>query len=168
MKKLLTLLLLCITLALQAAPDSSSCQSNVAHTQVGVREVGRNNDGPEIRQYLKSVGINQPVPWCAAFVRWCFDQCHIPVTGNAWSPSWFPAAKTIYRQGKGQTPQNGDVFGLYYPKLKRIGHVGFIIGWQGNHAVTIEGNTNAAGSRDGNVVAKKRRLKSQIFAVSRW
>ena len=47
-------------------------------------------------------------------------------------------------------PQPGDVFLLYYPALKRYAHTGFVLEVRDNGAcVTIEGNTNDGGSRDG-------------------
>lgn len=38
-----------------------------------VREVGGNNRGPRIREYLDNVGIAVDAPWCAAFVAYCAD-----------------------------------------------------------------------------------------------
>lgn len=39
---------------------------------------------------------------------------------------------------------------------------------EGNFTITVEGNTNEAGSREGDGVYRKRRLKNQIYKISRW
>ena len=69
-----------------------------------------------------------------------------------------------------KTPGKADVFGIWFQNLNRIAHVGFIDEWKDDCAfcITVEGNTNDEGSREGDGVYKKRRLKSQIYKVSRW
>jgi hypothetical protein len=49
--------------------------------------------------------------------------------------------------------------------MKRIAHVGFIDGLKGKFVSTVEGNTNAQGSRDGNGVFRRLRPKLAIYAV---
>ena len=169
-KNILTLIF-CLLIPFSALPVGGIREKVVEKytSQIGVRETDGNNNGKEIRSYLKSTGFNYPVPWCAAFVCWVLTACDLPNPQSAWSPSWFPKSKTIYRYGKGQTPQTADVFGIYYNRLNRIGHVGFIDHWgEGSYCITVEGNTNTAGSREGDGVHKKRRLKRQIDKVSRW
>ena len=65
-------------------------------------------------------------------------------------------------------PLTGDVFGLYFPEKKRIAHVGFIDKWDGTWLVSVEGNTNVSGSREGDGVYRKRRLTRSIFKVARY
>jgi hypothetical protein len=65
-------------------------------------------------------------------------------------------------------PLTGDVFGLYFPEKKRIAHVGFIDKWDGNWLVSVEGNTNVSGSREGDGVYRKRRLTRSIYKVARY
>jgi hypothetical protein len=141
-------------------------------SQIGVSEDLGANDAYAIRGYLLSTGFDYPVPWCAAFVSWCHTLSGIENPRSAWSPAWFPAKYTIYIRGRprpGAEPGKGDVFGLYYNNLGRIGHVGFIDEWPpGEYCITVEGNTNSAGSREGDGVHRKRRLKKQIYKVSRW
>lgn len=66
------------------------------------------------------------------------------------------------------TPTTGDIFGLYFPEKKRIAHVGFIDFWDGNWLITVEGNTNDSGSREGHGVYKKRRMVKSIYKVARY
>jgi len=176
-----TIILLSCTLALPTVSldstrtafySSDSLRLEVAKTytaQIGVRETLGNNDSHEIREYLSVAGFSYPVPWCAAFVAWTLTEHHIKNPKSAWSPSWFPRSKTIYTKGKGRTPRTADVFGIYYSRLKRIGHVGFIDKWtDASYCITVEGNTNSYGSREGDGVLRKRRLKEQIDKVSSW
>lgn len=141
-----------------------------ATSQLGVYEETGKNDGVMVERYLRSVGLSKGNPWCAAYVSWVLQQDCIPNPKSGWSPSWFPDSRTIYVRGteKKGTPQKGDVFGIYFSSKKRVAHVGLILDWSGDYVVTIEGNTNEAGSREGDGVYKKRRLKRQIYAVSSW
>ena len=44
----------------------------IATSQLGVQEEPRgSNDGPEVSQYLKAVGLAPGYSWCMAFVYWC-------------------------------------------------------------------------------------------------
>lgn len=147
--------------------DKQGCVKGTYTTQLGVVEHG-NNTGPEIEQYIKATGFDQPIPWCAAFVSWVLNQCQVDNPASAWSPDWFPDSHTIYKQGRGREPAPGDVFGIYFTSKNRIAHVGFIHSWGDRYAITVEGNTNGAGSREGHGVFRKRRLKRQIYKVSRW
>lgn len=45
-----------------------------ALTQIGVHEQGGNNRGPEVDQFLASIGLGPGYAWCAAFVYYCFRQ----------------------------------------------------------------------------------------------
>jgi hypothetical protein len=139
-------------------------------SQVGVREITGTNDGKEVEKYLRFSGLGKGNPWCAAFVGWCFHTAGVKAITSAWSPAWFPAEKIVYTRGlkTSYQPQSGDVFGIWFKRLGRIAHVGFVDSWQGDVVMTVEGNTNSEGSRDGDGVYKKRRLKSQIYQVSRW
>jgi hypothetical protein len=137
-----------------------------------VREATGHNDGARVVEYLKSAGLKQGNPWCAAFVCWTFEKAGVKAIKSGWSPAWFPADKTIYKRGadRNKPPDRGDVFGIWFAKQKRIAHVGFIDNWIDGESkcITVEGNTNEAGSREGDGVYRKRRLKSQIYKISRW
>ena len=136
--------------------------------EIGVREKTGNNDGQRVELYLASCSLKKGNPWCAAFVTWTFKQTGIKAVVSGYSPAWFPAKNVIYQNGKGN-PQTADVFGIYFSNKGRIAHVGFIDEWDtGNYCMTVEGNTNEAGSREGDGVYRKRRLKKQIYKVSRW
>jgi hypothetical protein len=137
-------------------------------SQIGVRELTGNNDGKEVEMYLKSVGLGKGYAWCAAFVCWSIQQGGIYSPKSAWSPAMFPNSRVKWRRnqpGRYQ-PLQGDVFGLYYANLKRVGHVGFVDRWGDKEVHTVEGNTNQAGSREGDGVYRKIRLTRQIYIIS--
>lgn len=145
--------------------------SEIYSKEIGVRERTGNNDGQRVEEYLRSCNLKKGNPWCAAFVTWTFKQAKVDAIVSAYSPSWFPNKSTIYTRGsKGnKTPQKADVFGIYFSNKGRIAHVGFIDVWGDNsYCITVEGNTNDEGSREGDGVYRKRRLKSQIYKVSRF
>ncbi len=54
----------------------------IARNQVGVLEKSNRNDGKRIAEYLRSVGINSPAPYCAAGVYYCFCMAKDEVGGN--------------------------------------------------------------------------------------
>lgn len=119
--------------------------------------------------FLRSTGLGKGYAWCAAFVTYCHMKNGLPSPqlAPAWAAAWFPE----YRLIKNENALPGDVFGIYYVKMKRIGHVGFIDeSWNNdsNNIITVEGNTNGDGSREGDGVYRKRRSKKQIKSVSRW
>lgn len=160
MKRIVACLLLC----LMATLGPSQRALMVAETQVGKMEVG-NNGGLAILPYQLSTSIKPGEPWCSAFVYWCHIRAGVSIPGPArsyaWSPTWFKSHLV-------DEPASGDVFGIYFKELGRIGHVGIVSKVDGSFIETIEGNTNADGSREGNGVWKKRRLKRQIRSYSRW
>ncbi|MES2386474.1 MAG: CHAP domain-containing protein [Bacteroidota bacterium] len=109
--------------------------------------------------------------WCAAFCHWSFSACHAPRMRSAWAPAWFPDDKVIYRRGSkvNGVPLPGDLAGFAW-NGGRIAHIGIIEQWSESSAaiITIEGNTNNAGSREGDGVYRKRRPKSQVSLVADW
>jgi len=153
-------------------------------SQIGVRERGI-NAGSQVEEYLHYVNLGRGQPWCAAFVCWVFGQAGIENPRTAWSPDLFPLAKIIWskayayptRQITGNrqpdsyrvtTPGTGDIFGLFFPEKNRIAHAGFIDQWDGTWLITVEGNTNMEGSREGDGVYRKRRLVRSIYQVARY
>lgn len=150
----------------------SNCLKQTYESQIGVLEATGNNDGYQVEQYLQSAGFGSGYAWCASFVNWVLIQCCLNTPKSpAWSPVWFPASKVIYSRDKQNnlSPSTSNVFGIYFANLKRIAHVGFIDSWNtGDWTVTVEGNTNLAGSREGDGVYRKKRLKRQIYQVSDW
>lgn len=157
-------------LLLHTAGLSQSRVVETYHSQVGVREATGHNDGFQVEQYLKAVKLGKGYAWCAAFVKWTFDQCGIHTTINAMALSTHRPGHFVYYKGtKILEPVAGDVFTLFYPKLGRIGHTGFYdAGINTKIYRSVEGNTNAAGSREGDGVYIKYRSYKATFSINRW
>ena len=135
---------------------------DTALSQIGVREATGKNDGKAVEKYLKVCGLGKGYAWCAAFISWVYKVNKVSEFKTAWAPGWFPKTKTV----KHDLAEPGDVFGIWINN--RIGHVGLVYVWGDKVVRTIEGNTNDAGSREGDGVYEKRRLRRQIYAVSKW
>ena len=138
-------------------------------SQLNVRESAP-NQGYMVDKYLHSVGVYSPAPWCAAFVSYNLQQLNIPNPNSAWSPNYALDKDVIYKAKKQtSTPLAGDVVTYYYPSLKRVGHVGFYcLKDVSGYIITIEGNTNGGGSREGDGVYKKKRELGKIYAITRY
>lgn len=148
---------------------------NAARTQVGVRETSE-NQGEGIAKYWTATnygtGYAERQPWCAAFVCWCVQQSGIfseadrPKSAAAfkeggfekWARSKAPKVTLTTRPTKITT---GDLV------IFSFSHIGIATGdsdASGKFA-TIEGNTNPAGSREGNGVWEKTRPISQVRSI---
>jgi len=124
-----------------------------------------------VDQYLASVNFTPGYAWCAAFVSWVYQKNGVVNPKSAWVPSWFNKNNIIWQRNNGlknQMPQPGDVFGLYYSDKKIIGHIGFIHRFGDLITITVEGNTNNAGSSEGDGVYLKRRPTRQIYTIARY
>ncbi|NPV12664.1 MAG: peptidoglycan-binding protein [Ignavibacteria bacterium] len=136
-----------------------------ASQYIGVREATGNNDGYEVEMFLASAGLRGQYPWCGAFVTFVHKKCGYEVPNSpAWAPSWFKSSKVI----SPDKVVGGEVFGIYYQSKKRIAHVGICEKIKSNVVITIEGNTNEMGSREGDGVYKKRRPVRTINKFARW
>jgi len=140
----------------------------VARNTIGLRE-GPGNSGAVVDEILATVGLEgSRAPWCAAWVVYVGDKAFgkqaNPFPRSAWSPAF--VVKPTWDRGKGATPGPADAFGIYFQSLRRVAHTGLIERIEGKMAVTIEGNTNDNGSRDGDGVYRKRRPLCTMLARS--
>lgn len=151
-------------------PNSSPSITTAYLSQLGVREATGHNDGKQVEKYLRAVGLGKGYPWCAAFVRWCYDTAGIKTKINGAAASAHNPNNLVYYKSKQhQEPQPGDVFTLWYTQLNRIGHTGFYHKTVNSTIYeSIEGNTNEAGSREGDGVYKKYRSLRATYSISRW
>ena len=127
----------------------------IAEKEIHVREQGR-NAGPRVETYLRYVGLGKGHAWCAAFVSWLHGQAGSAQPRSGWSPSLFPASRCI------PLAKPAAVFGIYVPAVKRIAHVGLVTGLRGDWIEALEGNTNPAGSREGDGVYRRLRHRRAI------
>ena len=151
-------------------PSDRDCVVNTFTSQIGIREKG-NNSGKEVEMYLASAGLAKGNPWCASFVQWSMLQCtDIKITAAGWVPSWFPQKKLIFVRGKLdiKPPQAGDLIGIWFANKNRLAHIGFYESQEGDFIISVEGNTNEEGSREGDGVYRKKRIARTIHSISSW
>lgn len=134
----------------------------IALSQVGVREATGKNDGAAVEAYLTYTGNKKGEPWCASFVSWVYGKAGFKQPRTAWSAALFPKNRLI------NAPLPASIFGIYYPKLKRIAHCGLVASVRKHWVYTIEGNTNVDGSREGSGVHRKLRHQRSIALYADW
>lgn len=142
---------------------------------IGTRELTGKNDGAAIVEILRNCGINIPAPWCACYLNQGLIDIglHGPVKQPAYTPRWFEDPKRIVwnRQTSDvkQSFEKGWIGGIYFRNLGRIGHVAAIVeDFEDGYVLTIEGNTNAEGGREGNGVYLRIRHKSEFYIIADW
>ena len=141
----------------------------VARTQIGVREQPPgSNRGPEVDEYVRSVGLSPTgaFPWCAAFIYWVYEQATkelglsnpVPKTAGVlrlWNKAQGMATVIEANTAQPNLIEPGMVFCMDFGNGK--GHTGLVARVEGDQVLTIEGNTNLGGSREGIGVFSRRR-----------
>lgn len=108
----------------------------IARTQVGLGEKGKDNAGDIVLKYTKG----RQIPWCASFVSWSLEQA-------GYSGGYLFSARSFWTSGSFErvsVPREGDivVFTRGNPK-GRMGHVGIVERVDGGKLTTIEGNVGS-------------------------
>ena len=151
----------------------------LAKKEVGVEEIGGTNCGPRVNEYKAATWLppDQAWPWCAAFIDWLVMRAMEdsgkqftfarPRTAGAWDlENW-----SMKQDGSTWTKLNpqasdiapGDIV------IFTFSHVGLAIDTPAKGLVqTVEGNSNAQGSREGGGVWKQTRKLSQIRSRIRF
>jgi hypothetical protein len=157
-------------------PTLAELAIQIALSYDGVREHGGNNCGPEVEMFQKSIGLEPGDPWCAAFVCFCIQQA----AENLGVKPSFQYGGSVYKiwtrnpDLQLSAPTDNCIFLLDHGLSKkgtRIGHTGFCVAINQSHSETletVEGNTNAAGSRDGDGCYHKSRELSEFQNGYGW
>lgn len=136
----------------------------IALSQVGVKESGGNNNGPEVRKYQSATELKPASwPWCAAFTGWIIREWlkgkentewlglktltpeqWRPKTASAfgyitWAKDRPATTKVLSRKAK---PQVGDLV------VFDFSHIGIVVKVGDKNFQCVEGNTNGKGTRD--------------------
>lgn len=139
---------------------------DVACQQIGVLEqpLGSNR-GPKVDRYINSVGLNPAsgsYAWCVAFTYFCFQTAaaklacanpHVRTAGvlDHWNRAKDnPVARRIAHAAATNDPslvQPGQLFVMDYGGGS--GHTGLVLEVANGRLITVEGNTNDGGSREG-------------------
>lgn len=142
----------------------------IAISQIGVEENPRgSNSGPQVNEYLKSVGINFPASWCMAFIYWCFDKAAKEMQkANMMAKTGGVLMQWNKRKENFSVslPLPGDVFIMDYGK--GLGHTGIVEKVENGFIHTIEGNTNSEGGREGFEVCRRKRPINKIKGFLRF
>jgi peptidoglycan hydrolase-like protein with peptidoglycan-binding domain len=133
--------------------------------EIGVLEAPPgSNRGPRVDTYLKAVGLDPGTgsfAWCAAFVYFCFNEAsqrggrRNPLVKTAgvlehWNKAEQRGARRIKAADAMARPElikPGQIFVMDFGK--GAGHTGVVRGLRDGKLITIEGNTNDGGSREG-------------------
>lgn len=153
----------------------------IAGSLVGVMEKpAGSNRGPQVDKFLKSVGLNPAAgsyAWCVAFIYYCFDEAAkslglanpmVKTAGvlDLWSKAGarkVPRITTSKAAGDPHLVKPGHIFIMDYGGGR--GHAGIVERVVGGKLVTIEGNTNDGGSREG--VGVFRREQRKIVSINK-
>ncbi len=141
---------------------------SLAQGEVGVTESGGPNRGRDIVKYQAATWLEPDSwPWCAAFTCWLFREAMRELDITSFKVPTTPRAFEFEKWGrengheiikKDSIPaKKGDII------VFDFSHVGIVVSNQSSSRVaikTVEGNTNAAGSREGDGVWKKSRKNS--------
>lgn len=147
---------------------------DIAQANLGVKETPPNsNRGPEVENFLHSVGRNPGDAWCAAFVYWCFDEAAkslglqnpLHKTGHClthWNNTKGRKIAKNIAQNDISLVRPGQIF-IIKVGTKGNGHTGIVTKVEGGFIHTIEGNTNPGHSSEGLGVFQ---LKRKINTIS--
>lgn len=149
----------------------------------GVREEGGENRGPRIEEYLRATDppISVAAPWCAAFVQFVSDRAaEALAVANPLDAVRLEALVQSYAdwsEGLGLFVERGaarpgDLVIYRFPRVPRWNHIGILasrVDRDGSFSA-VEGNTNDAGSREGDGVVLKLRSTEAGYptAFIRW
>jgi hypothetical protein len=148
---------------------------SIALAEVGVREESTNR-GKRVNEYKAATSLppDQPWPWCAAFVCWviskamrdymienkmCFTFA-APRTAAAYAFDEWSLAQD--NSTKTHRAHPGVAIGIF--SLRTVSHCGIAIAKPDSHGFfkTVEGNTNPAGSREGDGVYIRYRSATNV------
>ena len=153
----------------------------IATAEIGVEEVNGSNCGPRVDQYKAATWLNpkQSWPWCAAFVCWVVQEA-MGATGTKQTKGFKrPRTAGAYDMERWSLDQDSSTW-TKEPHRNDIGagdivvfkfsHIGFAVSSpdKAGYVMTVEGNTDGQGTREGGAVLRKRRHVSQIRSRIRF
>lgn len=155
----------------------------------GVRE-SKPNWGEDVKEYLANCDppITVPAPWCAAFVQFCADvacrglrQGRLELVNpldevqlEALVQSYVDKARQRGWVIPAHAADAGDLVAFQFGHGQRFDHIGILLRPPAIYGATIEvvsvdGNTDDAGGREGvKVAVKKRKVPAGKVVFIRW
>lgn len=148
---------------------------------LGIRETAGPNQGPSVDWFLRAAGLRSGLPWCAAFANRVAEiACakknlrspleDVPLEGYVQSYYRYGAASD-WLTPDGEEPPFGAIALIYHPSKERYAHLAIV---SDPHAadgryLTVEGNSNTTGSREGiEVVANLRFYDEHTVFIDPW
>ena len=144
---------------------------SLARNEIGVEEVDGSNCGVRVDAYKSATNLppHEAWPWCAAFVCWLVREAirtdgpytfARPTTAGAWDfENWSKKQNnsTHTLRNPGNDIKAGDI--VFF----KFSHIGLCVrSAEAGRIRTVEGNTDAAGSREGGGVFEKSRALDSI------
>lgn len=111
----------------------------IARNELGVKEIVGKQHNPRVLEYLgatRGKWSTDETPWCSGFVNWVMAHAGMGNTGSAAALSWRNWGKRV------NEPAPGAIGVIDHGGGK--GHVGFVIGRQGNNLLLLGGNQRNA------------------------
>lgn len=151
--------------------------ARIAEGEVGVKEEGGANKGKRIQEYQRATWLDGTGwPWCAAFICWAVREWvrapavlaglkmdataaerWRPKTAGAWDFVRWANEHGAQVVDENMSCRRGDIV------VFDFSHIGLVVEDSSRGQITtVEGNTNGAGSRDGDGVWKKHRERSLV------
>lgn len=135
--------------------------------KAGTFEEGGENRGKQVKAFLKSVGLKEGNPWCAAAIRHCIEKAAQYLTDageegiaippdfpdSGYTPDYKIWGKKHRRWIPVQDVQNGyvrlkkgDLALFYFPAKQRIAHIGIVVEPMGTSGNALTGFKSAEGN----------------------
>lgn len=109
----------------------------IAKKELGVHELMGDENEPRILEYFKCTDLqvtNDDVPWCSAFVNFCFQTAGGQGTRDAMARSWLKWGRAI----KDPRPSDIVIFSRGFDGIS--GHVAFVYEWHNSFMKCLGGN----------------------------
>lgn len=153
----------------QDPPEPSGvCWADTAMSMRFVREDGQ-NEGEWVERFQSTTNTPPGSAWCGSFSYWALQTCGKQPEGKpskfAWVPSWADETKRVSLANA----KPGDMLLIWFNSKGRYAHMGVVLRNNGDGSlVTVEGNTDWRGSRDGSGVHIRLRWPSSKDGIYRW
>lgn len=125
-------------------------------------EQGGNNRGQIVELFQKTIGKAENEPWCMAFMQYCVSKVDFLMNDGTKSPLFKSEhCLTVWNNTpitfKYKVPSVGNIV-IWRHGTSSNGHTGVVKQvLDAQTFITVEGNTNADGSREGDGVYEKKR-----------
>ena len=116
---------------------------SIAEAEIGTKEnTSKTKHNPRVMEYHATTGItnNDETPWCSSFVNWVMLKAGQGGTKSAMAISWRKYGKKVSKPAYGAIA----VIDWDGPGPGWKGHVGFVVGKQGDKLLILGGNQSNA------------------------